>query len=69
MALSYIEIFRRGVWNFFRVELDHVANCEKFEVNVNDIEYVHRVEERYREKYGESPIDENEEKLRLLREK
>lgn len=29
-ALSFVEIVRRGMWNFFRLENEHLNNCGKF---------------------------------------
>ena len=30
MILSFAEIIRRGIWNFFRIELEYVLDCQKF---------------------------------------
>ena len=40
MTISYIEICRRGIWNIFRVEKEHIINCEKFNavINYDDLE-------------------------------
>jgi hypothetical protein len=27
-----LEILRRGIWNFFRIEMEHIANCGDFKV-------------------------------------
>jgi hypothetical protein len=32
MLLYLIEMFRRGMWNFFRVELKHIEICNQFKV-------------------------------------
>lgn len=29
---GFLEIFRRCMWNFFRVEKEHVANCSSFSI-------------------------------------
>lgn len=36
ICLSPIEVFRRFVWNFFRLENEHLNNCGKFRA-VRDI--------------------------------
>ena len=27
-----LEMLRRGIWNFFRIEMEHIANCGDFKV-------------------------------------
>jgi hypothetical protein len=33
--LALVEVLRRFQWDFFRVELEHVHNCEKYQVTTN----------------------------------
>jgi hypothetical protein len=32
MIIYLFEAFRRGMWNFFRVELKHIDNCKNFQI-------------------------------------
>lgn len=36
-AISFMEVFRRGMWNFIRIELKHIEICKEFRVTA-DIE-------------------------------
>ena len=33
--LSFMEVFRRGMWNFIRVELKHIEICKEFKVTID----------------------------------
>ena len=33
--ISFMEVFRRGMWNFIRVELKHIEICKEFRVTVD----------------------------------
>ena len=36
MIVSFIEIFRRGVWNTLRLEFEHVKNCGAYQATIKD---------------------------------
>jgi hypothetical protein len=36
LIISFIEIFRRGVWNMFRIEFEHVKNCGEYQTTIRD---------------------------------
>jgi hypothetical protein len=36
LILSFIEIFRRGVWNSLRIEFEHVKNCGEYQATIRD---------------------------------
>lgn len=33
--ISFMEVFRRGMWNFIRVELEHIKICKEFRVTID----------------------------------
>ena len=33
--ISFMEVFRRGMWNFIRVELKHIEICKEFRVTID----------------------------------
>lgn len=35
LTISFMEVFRRGMWNFIRVELKHIEICKEFRVTVD----------------------------------
>lgn len=38
MFVSFLEMFRRCLWNFIRVEKEHIANCGEFRA-VDEMKY------------------------------
>lgn len=36
MIVSFIEIFRRGVWNTLRLEYEHIKNCGAYQATIKD---------------------------------
>lgn len=55
--LAVIELLRRFQWNFVRVEIEHVHNCEKFQVT-EDVDLPFRTQDLFVES-GEEGEDED----------
>lgn len=36
MIISFIEIFRRGVWNTLKLEYEHIKNCGAYQATIED---------------------------------
>lgn len=46
MLISFIEIFRRGVWNVLRIENEHMRNCEQYQATVRDKNILDKAEKK-----------------------